>query len=378
MSSEAVTSSEGSKQRPKRYALAIELTSFCNQKCGYCYNDWRGDGGSSLGSLPSEKLLGLVDKALTEVEFDHVTLTGGEPLARHDFFEVLDVCAKHKVGVQIISNGGLVTEAIAERLAKYDLRFIQVTLNGVTRELHDEHVGPGHYDKTLKGIELLSKHKVPVVGCVVVTRKNAPVLGDVLAKFRELGVHTVALSRYSPAGYAARNVAELLPSRGEMVAALRVAEHAATEHRMDLQVTMPVPQCVVEHSEFPHVRFGGCPIGAPEAQEFALGPKGELRNCTLHSDAIGDGATQSFAELVESPAVYAYRDVAPAFCEGCRYRSSCLGGCGAAAISTLGARELDPFVAQHVDDVFRAKLKAARSTGDGFVPANRLTRRASA
>ena len=28
----------GRVQRPKRYALAIELTAFCNQKCGYCYN----------------------------------------------------------------------------------------------------------------------------------------------------------------------------------------------------------------------------------------------------------------------------------------------------------------------------------------------------
>lgn len=360
--------------RPKRYSLAIELTSYCNQKCGYCYNDWREDGGSSVGSLPSDKLLELVDKALTEVEFDHVTLTGGEPMARKDFFEVLDVCKKHNVGVQIISNGGLATEAIAQRLAPYDLRFVQVSLNGITREQHEEHVGEGHYDKTLAGIAHLQAHRVPVVGCIVVTRKNARDLYKILEHFRALKINSIALSRYSPAGYAAKNVAELLPSRSEMLEALRQAEEHGKTHGTDLQVTMPVPLCVVDHAEYPHIRFGGCPIGT-EMQEFALGPTGELRNCTLHTESLGNGSENSFAELIVSPGVSAYRDLTPEFCEPCRFRQSCLGGCGAAAISVLGDRtHVDPFVAQHVEEPFRLALKKARSGQDGFVPASALRR----
>jgi radical SAM protein with 4Fe4S-binding SPASM domain len=360
--------------RPKRYALAIELTSFCNQKCGYCYNGWREDGGSSVGALPSETLLRLVDKALTEVAFDHVTLTGGEPFARHDLFEVLDVCARHGVPAQIISNGGVITDALAARLAPYRPLFVQVSLNGDTRALHEAHVGEGHYDRTLRGIAALRTHGVAVVGCIVVTRKNARVVGAVLAQFHGLGVTTVALSRFSPAGYAARHVADLLPSRSDMLAALAQAEQAGRELGMDLQVTMPMPPCVVEPRDYPHVRFGGCPIGT-EMQEFALGPRGELRHCTLHADALGDGATESFAALVEAPAVAHYRDVTPAFCAPCPHRRSCIGGCGAAAASTLGdPRGLDPFVAQHVDDGFRAALAAARR-GGAFVPAAALKRR---
>jgi radical SAM protein with 4Fe4S-binding SPASM domain len=365
--------------RPKRYALAIELTSYCNQKCGYCYNGWRDDGGKSVGSLTTDELLALVRRAVTEVEFDHVTLTGGEPFARHDFFDVMDVLREHGVRAQIISNGGVVTDAIAERLAPHRPHFVQVTLNGPNKTLHEEHVGEGHdhWDKTLRGIETLRRHGVYVVGCIVVTRKNAHVVGETLDLFRSLGVSHMALSRFSPAGYAASNVAELLPSRTDMIAALDQAEVRGRDHGMDLQVTMPVPPCVIDHADYPHVRFGGCPIGS-EMQELALGPRGELRNCTLAADVIGDAKVTSFAELATAPAVMHYRDVTPEFCAPCPHKASCLGGCGAAAGWVLGdVRGLDPFVAQHVDDRFRAELRRARSAGAGFVPLSRLSERSA-
>jgi radical SAM protein with 4Fe4S-binding SPASM domain len=357
--------------RPKRYSLAVELTSYCNQKCGYCYNGWRDDGGKSVGALPTPKLCELLDRALTEVEFDHITLTGGEPFARVDLFDVMDVAKKHGVRAQIISNGGVITDALAERVATYEPYYVQVTLNGPTKELHEEHVGEGHYEKTLRGIETLQRHRVPVVGCVVVTRKNARFVGEILDQFRARKIKSIALSRFSPAGYAAGQVAELLASRTELLEALVQAEERAREHGMSIQVTMPVPECVVEHASFPHVKFGGCPIGT-EMQEFALGPKGELRNCTLHQEPIGDTSATSFAELVESDRVMHYRDVTPEFCAPCPHRATCLGGCGAASEWTLGTRKrVDPFVAQHVDDEFRAELKAARTAG--FVPLSRLT-----
>ncbi|MFO0659645.1 MAG: hypothetical protein U0165_07430 [Polyangiaceae bacterium] len=97
----------------------------------------------------------------------------------------------------------------------------------------------------------------------------------------------------------------------------------------------------------------------------------------LHSRVIGDAATSSFADLVASDAVMHYRDVTPEFCAPCPYRSGCLGGCGAAAASVLGeGQRLDPFVAQHVDEAFRARLRDARAQSP-IVPATGLVRRAT-
>ncbi|MGE0710472.1 MAG: radical SAM/SPASM domain-containing protein [Planctomycetota bacterium] len=347
--------------RPRRYALAVELTSHCNQRCGYCYNAWRADNGKQVGALASGDLLPLLERALTEVEFDHVTLTGGEPFARADLFEVLELCRARAVGVVLISNGGLVTNELAARLAPFKVSTVQVTLNGPEAALHDEHVGGDHFAATLRGIEALRRHGVHVSGCVVSTRKNAARTGEILELFRGLGVTLVALSRFSPAGFAADQVAELLPARSDLLQALEHAEEWCAAHGGEVQVTMPVPPCVVDHADYPHVRFGGCPIGT-EMQEFALGPRGELRHCTLHASELGDARQTSFAELVTAPQVAAYRDVTPEFCAPCPERQSCIGGCGAAAVAN-GTAGLDPLVAQHVDDAFAARLARLRRGG---------------
>jgi len=54
------------------------------------------------------------------------------------------LCAAESVGVQIISNGGMVSEGIAKRLREQRVRYVQVTLNGPDAELHERHVGNGH------------------------------------------------------------------------------------------------------------------------------------------------------------------------------------------------------------------------------------------
>ncbi len=347
--------------RPRRYALALELTSHCNQRCSYCYNDWRGDNGRSVGAMPSAELLALLERALGEVEFDHITLTGGEPLARADFFAVMELLKRHDTDAFVISNGGLISDEIAAKLAGYSLRGIQVTLNSTRAEEHDAVVGGAHFEATIAGIRALRAHDVPVVGSIVVTRKNADQVGDILDLWRSLEVETVALSRFSPAGYAAAHVAELLPSRTDLVHALEAAELRGAAG-MDLQVTLPMPPCMIDHADYPHVGFSSCPIGT-EMQEFALGPRGELRSCTLHTAPLGDAKVQSLAELVSLPALAAYRDVTPEFCAPCPHRSECMGGCGAAAASVLGdPRGLDPIVAQHVDEAFAARLQRERRT----------------
>ena len=355
--------------RPKVYSVAIEVTAHCQQKCAYCYNAWREDNGAGMEAGSAKKLHARVEKLLSAVDVDHVTITGGEPFARRDLFELLDLVKSKGVGIQIISNGGLVDDALAARLAPYGVSYVQVTLDGPTAELHDEHVGgEGHYAKTLRGIAALRGAGVPVVGCTVVTRKNASRVAEILALFQSLGVRHIALSRFSPAGYAARHAAELLPSRDDLLVAFKQAIPFAKGERgerMRITCTMPVPPCAVEVEDLAPLAFGVCAIGS-SMQEFALGPDGRLRHCTLHGSGLG-GAKDILdpdvdpARIVVGPEVKEYKRTLPEFCAGCSHASSCAGGCGAASEWVLGARRFpDPFVWQHVDDEFAAKLSSER------------------
>lgn len=352
--------------RPKVFSVAIETTAYCNQKCDYCYNEWREDGGQSVDTGGHDKLLRRAEKLVAGFDIDHVTVTGGEPFAHPDIFALLDVFQNAGVGIQIISNGGVITEALAARLAPYDVRYVQITLNGPDRELHEAHVGKGHFDKTLNGIRALKAHGVPVVGCVVVTKKNGPRLGEILELWLSFGVTHISLSRFSPAGYAARHAAQLLPTRSELIEAFQHAVPYGRDRGMSLMCTMPVPPCTVEVEDLAPIQFGSCPIGT-SMQEFALGPDGRLKNCTLHRTAIGGvedilDPSVNLADLVKAPEVTEYRRETPEFCKGCLHEKTCAGGCGAAAEWVLGhaRRYPDPLVMQHVDDELASRFERER------------------
>lgn len=347
-----------------RYSLAVELTAHCNQKCTYCYNAWRDDNGADLAGERGARLLARVARVLDAIAFDHVTLTGGEPFSSADVWALLDLLAARDLPVQLISNGGLIDGPVAERLAGYRPRFVQLTLDGPDAALHEAHVGKGHYERTLRGARALVEAGVTLVGCVVITRANAARVGEILERWRELGARHVALSRFSPAGYAARHAAALLPTRSDLLVAFGQAAAFGRAHSIALSATMPIPPCVLDPADYAPVSFGHCPIGT-DMQELALGPDGRLRNCTLHEQPIdpADVIDADVAALLESPEVREYRRRTPDFCRGCLHESTCGGGCGASAIALLGdhARRLpDPVVWQHVDEAFGARLRDGR------------------
>jgi hypothetical protein len=81
------------------------------------------------------------------------------------------------------------------------------------------------------------------------------------------------------------------PRARDMVAALQQAE--ALRGRARAATCRSPCRCPPASSTTPTTRtsrFGGCPIGT-EAQELALGPRGELRSCTLHTETLGDAKT---------------------------------------------------------------------------------------
>lgn len=351
--------------RPTLHAVALELTRYCNQKCDYCYNAWRHEPQSA--GAADDRWKARVDRLLDTFGIDHFTLTGGEPFAYRGVFEIIERIRARGVGVQMISNGGLIDDAMATRLVPLGLRFIQVTLNGAQRHLHEQHVGLDCFDKTVAGIRSLRRAGVPVVGCIVVTRKNAAHVGAILSVFRELDVHDIALSRFSPAGYGSGQVADLLPSIDDVTEALAQAEPIAASGAMRISSTMPLPPCAIEVERFPHIATGYCAVGTT-MQEFAIGTDGRVRNCTLHDAVLanaGDIADPDtdLVALLRHDDVRRYRERAvPAFCRGCQHQKTCNGGCGAAARWVFGAlgAQVDPFVAQHVDDGFGRTLTQAR------------------
>jgi radical SAM protein with 4Fe4S-binding SPASM domain len=280
---------------------------------------------------------------------------------------VLALLRERSVPAQLISNGGLVTDRVADRLASHGVRAVQITLNGPNPELHAEHTGDvRHFEAALGGVRTLAERGIHLVGCTVLTHLNAFSIGATVALWQSLGVRDLSLSRFSPAGRALEHAPRLLPTRDDVVEAFAQARPYAAEQGMRISCTMPIPPCILEPAEVAPIGFGSCAIGTP-LQELALGPDGALRNCTLHREPIGGVAdvldpAVDLAALPQADEVTGYRKRYPEFCQGCLHAQSCGGGCGAAADWMLGSgprRMPDPFLWQHIDDELGRRLGRA-------------------
>ncbi len=336
-------------------SVALEVTAHCNQKCAYCYNAWRDDGGKGLPDATTAELRRVLDLVLADPELEHVTLTGGEPLLRKDLKELVGVIAAAGRRVLIISNGGPDPELDVSWMAHKSVAGIQVTLAGATAAVHDAHCGTGSQVRTTAAIARMRAAGVRVLGSYLCTAKSWPDARQVLEQFAAAGIKQVAFNRFNPSGFATKSAEELLPTRTQVIEALRAADTAAPRLGLKVPCTMPIPPCVVERKDFANIRFGGCSAGTAVG-EPALNAKGELRMCTLQHRAVGNLFQGDGPNFLQLPGVTAFRRAIPAFCQGCAHQATCLGGCGAAAEWHTGsAASLDPFVARHVEpDYFGA------------------------
>lgn len=322
---------------PRLQSLIVEITQRCNHTCLHCYNVWRGGGNYPVGELNTIGTLALLAKALDETDCGHVTLTGGEPLLRHDLPEILDFLRQRHVRVTVISNGRLLDRSAAARLVGYGVGLFELPLLSHERDVHDSLSGaPGAWDRVLQAMTNVRLARGRVVVAFVATRKNIEHLHDVIRLAFAFGARGLMFNRFNPGGAGRERIAELLPSAEQVRQALETAEAAAQEFNLPISCSIPIQPCLVDTSRFPHLGFGFCAAGSERAY-YTLDPLGNLRPCN-HSDTIlGNLFEASFAQIISSPAMASFCQAIPPGCRACSRREACQGGCKASAQVCYGS-----------------------------------------
>ena len=145
------------------YSCQWEVTCRCNLHCVMCYTDCFNRPAAIRQELSTVEILHIMDE-LAEAGTLELCLTGGEPLARPDFFQLYEHAIRCGFLVTVFSNGTLITEAHADRFAKLRPHCIEISLHGMTRKTFEcITLGQGSYDRCLQAIGFLLDRQIPLV-----------------------------------------------------------------------------------------------------------------------------------------------------------------------------------------------------------------------
>lgn len=333
--------------------LDLELTTGCDHGCGHCYNVWGAkdsdpQGGYKKGSLRTDDYLKMLEKVVGQTGAEHITVTGGEPLLHKGALEIIDRACVLVKSVQLITNGSHITPEIAHRFKKAGLRSVQLTLLSAKRARHDMLKGSVCFDDTVRAALDLKDAGVPVQVCFVAMQKNWEEFEDVFELAYVLGVRAISYNRMSPTGGAVHHINQLLPTVEQVEHNLMTAERLGPQYSIRVSTAMPIPPCLIRMDRFKWFDFGFCSTGT-HSPNIVVDPSGNIRSCNLSSGILGNMVEEDWPQIYERVRTYqdAFKREVPEVCRGCRYETTCQGGCKESAFATFGSTtHPEPFLYQ--------------------------------
>jgi radical SAM protein with 4Fe4S-binding SPASM domain len=173
------------------------ITGRCNMRCRHCY---MSAPQAKYGEIPRETALGIVDQ-LAEAGIAKVNLTGGEPLVRRDFWDIVDALQARDIVVeQIYTNGLLVNEALLDGLDKRGMKpDFSLSFDGVG--WHDWLRGYQDAEEiAINAIKLLRARDFDVSIESAFHRDSIGTMCDTMRLLAELGVRSWKTNPISGAG----------------------------------------------------------------------------------------------------------------------------------------------------------------------------------
>jgi len=171
-----------------------EVTKGCNLRCIHCRAT--ATELSSPTDLPTTKALNLIEQ-VSQYALPILVLSGGEPLFRHDIFDLARYATERGMRVALATNGTLVSKEIARKIVDSGVRRVSISLDGSNAATHDAFRGiPGAFDTALRGFRNLKELGMSLQINMTIARHNAHELPQVLDLAKSIGadaLHTFLL-----------------------------------------------------------------------------------------------------------------------------------------------------------------------------------------
>lgn len=169
---------------------SIDITYNCNLRCKHCYNS-SGEHQRAKREMNDEEVIRIV-KEFIDLGIESLCLCGGEPMLRKNLiFKVAELVnnSSQKIMLSMVSNGYLINEEDARRLAACGIDQVQISIDGRCAESHDWlRNKSGSFDRAVNAIKMLINNDMKVATSFSPTKKNYKEFGDMVDYMHELGV----------------------------------------------------------------------------------------------------------------------------------------------------------------------------------------------
>jgi radical SAM protein with 4Fe4S-binding SPASM domain len=320
-----------------------EMTTACNLRCIHCH---ASGGKPAADELTTAEAKRMMDQLAEVDEFRMMAFTGGEPLVRGDFFELLAYAQALGFPNTMATNATLIDDAVAQRLRRYGVVIAAVSLDGLDATSHDFVRGvPGAFAAALQGMRALRRAGILLHINITAMEYNMEQMEPLMALVDELGTGILLIYQLVPVGR----------GRGIVQAALDLSANERLIHFMAQaqQTTRAIMEPVAGPQYWPfllqrtgirrgpllrlaEVVFHGCSAGRGF---IYIKPDGELWPCPFIEVACGNVRDSNVATILDtSPVLKDLQNRERCLkgrCGECEYRRLC-GGCRGRAWATTG------------------------------------------
>jgi pyrroloquinoline quinone biosynthesis protein E len=325
------------------FLLIAELTYKCPLHCPYCSNPLGIGGATYRDELATEDWTRAIAEA-AELGVLQLALTGGEPLVRRDVEELAR--ASREVGVysSLITAGTPFTRKRAHALREAGLDHVQVSIQDSDPIESDRIAGTRSYSKKIEAAKLARELDFPLTINVVLHRQNLDRIEAIIDLAEQLGAARLELANTQYQGWAAINMAGLMPTHEQLAAGEAAVIRARDRLGSAMQILWVLPDY---YEEYPKPCMGGWGHDA-----ILIAPNGDVLPCQAAS-SIPEMAFDNIRERplreiwFESDAFQRFRgtDWMPEPCRSCPLdrQEIDFGGCRCQALALTGAASnVDP------------------------------------
>lgn len=311
-----------------------EITMGCNMRCKHC-------GSSCAKPLPEElntaEALALCED-IGDLGLKWITLSGGEPLIRQDWPQLVRALRARGVIPNMITNGWMCTEEIIDTAKDAGIGTFAVSLDG-PRDVHDFIRREGAFDRAIIAMKTMAAKGIDAGAITTVQRRNIDRLEEIYDTLHTAGVEVWQLQIGLPMGNLGHgeNIDMVLPP--ESIDRIIDFIH---QHSTDPDMSIFPADCLgyysvkeieartrANRSDEP-ISWIGCNAGK---RSFGILHNGDILGCTSIRDRSfieGNIRERPLAEIWHDPEKFAWsrtitKKQLSGRCAGCGYGDVCLG-----------------------------------------------------